>query len=163
MILATRTVIIRRPLAVVAAQFADVAHHQRTGVHRGVRFTVLDETATRCHYDQVTSRGPLRLRQRFRLDRSDPVHQVNTVIAGSFRGDTLEFHLRTTEPDCTEATAILTSSRKRMRVAGPLLRPFLGRALQQALEEDKHDLEAGRYNRSEPPDAARNETPMPHA
>lgn len=143
--IASRTVTIDCPNALAQRQFADVAHHQATGVHRNVQFTVVDESPTHCEYDQVSRQGPVRIRQRFRLDRSDLGHQVNAVTAGAFAGGAITFTFREPAPGATEVTATLSSPRRSMRVLGPLLRPVLGRALARALAEDKADLESGRY------------------
>lgn len=151
---ATRTISIGRPRATVQSQFADVAHHERSQVHRASRFTVLEESPVHCDYEQVSRQGPVRFRQRFHLDRSDPSHQVNTVTAGSFRGGAIIFDFESQGFDSTIVTATLQSPRRLMRVARPLLGPVLGRALAKGLEEDKHDLESGSY-----PAADRNRSP----
>lgn len=141
--IASRTVTIQRPLDVVARQFADVAHHEATGVHPDVRFTVVDESTTHCDYDQVTRQGPVRMWQRLRLDRSDPMHQVHTVTDGRFAGGTLAFDLAEPAAGTTTVTATLSSPRRALRLLGPLL----GRELGKALEEDRADLESGTYER----------------
>lgn len=146
MLTVTRTITVGRPPEVVQSQFADVGYHEQAGVHRGVRFTVLDESAGECVYEQVTGRGPLRLRQRFRLDRRDPAHQVNTVIAGPFRTGTLTFDIGLCTPGSTSVTATLIApSTVVTRLAGPFLRRALGRSLASALAEDKVDIESGAY------------------
>jgi hypothetical protein len=148
MLTVARTITIHRPADVVRSQFADVAYHERTMVHRGVRFTVLDESATHCTYEQVTHRGPVRLRQRYRLDRSDPAQQAHTVIAGTFRRGTLTFDIHPSTPTSTVVTATLTAPPTAVsRVAGPLLRRALGRSLDHALAEDQADIESGAYER----------------
>lgn len=153
MLVITRAVTIDRSPELVRSQFADVAHHQRTGVHRGTRFAVVDESAAECIYDQVTGRGPVRLRQRYRLDRRDLAHQVNTVVAGPFRGGTLTFDIDASLPGSTVVTATLTSPPTRgNRLLGPILRRTLGRSLARALAEDKSDIESGAYERRARPE-----------
>lgn len=148
MLVVTRTITIRSPAEVVRSQFADVAYHEAAGVHRGVSFTVLDESTTECVYEQFTGRGPARLRQRYRLDRSDPAHQTNTVTAGPFRGGVLAFDIDASPPGSTVVTATLTSrSTAVTRLAGPVVRRMLGRSLDRALAEDKADIESGAYER----------------
>jgi hypothetical protein len=150
MLTAVRTIRIERPAAEVRAQFADVAHHERTGVHRGSRFTLLAEAGDTCTYEQVTGRGPGRIRQRFELDRHDPAHLVNTVTDGAFRGGTLTFDIRDAGPDGSEVTATLVAPTKGVTDwLAPVLRVLLGRALVQALEEDRQDLESGAYGRAD--------------
>lgn len=149
MVIATRRIMIGRPLAMVSSQFADVSHHERTHVHRNAQFTVLEASATHCDYRQLSRQGPFRIRQQFHLDRSDLTHQTNTVTGGSFRGDTITFDIEATEPDSTAVTATLRSSRKLMSAAALVLRPVLGRALGAALAEDKRDIESGSYRQPE--------------
>jgi hypothetical protein len=148
MLVVSRTVTVDRSPELVRSQFADVAHHQRAGVHRGTRFRVIDESATECTYEQVTGRGPLGLRQRYHLDRRDAAHQVNTVVAGPFRGGTLRFDIAGSTPGSTVVTATLASPPTvATRLLGPFLRRALGRSLGRALAEDKVDIESGAYER----------------
>ncbi len=147
MLLASRTCTINRPVQVVRAQFADVGHHQRSAVHDNVTFTVLEESEAHCNYEQVTRQGPLRIRQRFHLDRSDPSRLVNTVIAGTFRGGNLTFTIDAEGPSTAVVTATLHGApRPSLRLTRPLLRRVLGRSLDKALAEDQHDLESGAYD-----------------
>lgn len=150
MLLASRSCTIKRPVEVVRAQFADVGHHQRSAVHDNVTFTMLEESEAHCDYDQVTRQGPVRIRQRFHLDRSDPSRLVNTVISGAFRGGDLTFTIDAEGPSTAVVTATLSGTpRPSLRLARPLLGRVLGRSLDKALTEDRHDLESGNYD---PPD-----------
>jgi len=143
----TEHIAIERPVTVVEAQFGDVAHHERSGVHRGVQFVVVDETAEYCVYEQITRLGPAKLRQSFRLERDDPARQVNVIIAGAFRGGSITFDIA---PD-READVTLVSATLRAPVRGitawlaPVLRRALSRSLSKALAEDRRDLESGSY------------------
>ena len=142
MLAVVRTLRIERPAAEVRAQFADVAHHERSGVHRGSRFTVLADAGDTCTYEQVTGR----MRQQFELDRRDPALLVNTVTEGPFRGGTLTFDIREAGPDTSEVTATLAAPTGGVTgLLAPLLRVVLGRALAKALAEDQRDLESGAY------------------
>lgn len=85
MLAVSERIAVDRPLAVVQAQFADVAYHARSGHHQGVTFVVVTDDADRCTYQQVTRAGPVRLRQSFELDRRDPSKQVNTITAPLLR------------------------------------------------------------------------------
>jgi hypothetical protein len=141
-----RSVVIDRAAEVVAAQFADVAHHEATGVHPAATFAVIDEGDGWCEYDQVSRVGPRSIRQRYRLDRTDLRHQVNTVTDGLFTGGTLTFSVAEQGSDRSEVTATLTTPRSRLlTVVGPALSQALGRSLARALAEDKSDLESDRY------------------
>lgn len=142
----TRSVVIGSPISIVAAQFADVAHHQRTGPHRNVAFRVLTESDDHCDYEQHTRVGPRTIYQRFELDRSNPHHLVNTVTAGMFTDGAITFDIVPAGGATTEVTATLTAPPSPLtRLAGPMLRRVLGRSLAIALEEDQIDLESGCY------------------
>ncbi len=137
---------IRRPLDEVQRQFGDVGYHQRAGHHRGVQFVVHHDAPDRCEYDQVTRVGPLRLRQTMRLDRADPAHQVNSLVKGPFAPGSITFEITPESEDVTNVVATLRSEQGGLaRLAAPLLRRQLRRALAQALDEDRKDLESGAY------------------
>lgn len=142
----SRSIIIDRPAHVVAQQFSDVDHHERTGVHAGVRFQVIDQDDDHCDDEQHSRVGLTTIHQRLHLDRSDYFHQVNTVTDGSFEGGTLVFDIAESGSGAAEVTATLTPPNTlATRLAGPLLRRVLGRSLSAGLEEDRADLEGGRY------------------
>ena len=147
MLKVTRSTLIQRPLEDVQAQFGDIAYHEARAHHRGVRFRVLgDDDEGRCGYEQVTSVGPARLRQRFRLDRADPAHQVNDLLEGAFAPGRITFDVVGEAADMTRVTATLSSERGGLTsIAAPILRVVLGRALAQGLREDRDDLESGSY------------------
>lgn len=147
MLALSRSTSIRRPLAEVQAQFGDIAYHERQGHHRGVRFRVLRDNADgRCEYEQVTRIGPARLRQRFRLDRTDRGHQVNALLDGAFAPGSITFDIRGESHDGTQVTATVSSRQGGLtKVAAPLLRAVLARVLDQSLDEDRDDLESGNY------------------
>lgn len=143
-----RSTRIEREATIVRRQFGDVAHHERSGVHRGVRFEVLNEDAESCRYLQITHLGPLRLRQEFMLPRTDDGPLVNEVIAGQFAGGTITFTI-TPSPDSVAASDV--EARLNAELTGmqaplaPILRRVIPRALATALQEDKEDLEHGGY------------------
>lgn len=145
MAIVNRRITIDRPADLVRSQFADIVHHERSALHRNVLFTVLEDSPGHCEYQQVTRQGPMRITQRFHLDRSDLDHQTNTVTAGAFRGATISFAFAAISSDSTEVTASIESTRRVHRLMKPLLRPMLSRPLGKALTEDKRDLETRTY------------------
>ena len=149
-------VTIRRPLDEVRQQFADVGYHERTGHHRGVSFHVVSENSQSCSYSQETRLGPLRLRQEFELDTSVPGHQVNVLVSGPFSPGSITIDIVADGEDGAIVTATLCSTRPGFtQIAAPLLRRSLERALRQALEEDRDDLELDGMRRdSEPHDGS---------
>ena len=149
MIEVRKSVTILRPLEEVQAQFCDVAYHERNGHHRGVTFRVVEETSACCDYEQKTRVGPLRLSQRFRLQKGESDHQVNELLAGPFSPGTITFDVIAEGEDAARVTATLCSTRRGLtQIAAPLLRHSLARALGRALAEDKADLECGAYARN---------------
>ncbi|MEZ5264312.1 MAG: hypothetical protein R2755_21615 [Acidimicrobiales bacterium] len=98
---------IARPADLVAAQFADVAHHERARVHRNASFELLSDGGDVLEYNQRAPIGRRVLTQRFRLDRRDPKHLVNTVLAGPLTGATLTFDIEAIDADSARVTATL--------------------------------------------------------
>ena len=142
----TETVAIERSAEIVRAQFGDVAHHQNTGVHHGVRFELLDDDGRRCRYRQTTRVGPIRLQQHLTLVRETGGPLVNTVTAGPLAGGTITFHVRPDGPSRSRVTAIVEAELRGIQaIAAPMLRSQLAKDLRAALAEDKDDLEHGRY------------------
>jgi len=139
---------IGRPPATVQSQFGDVGYHQRSGHHRGVLLTVLEDTAQSCRYEQLTKVGPIRVRQCFVLDRGDLVHHENELVSGAFAPGAIEFVIEGNDDESTVVATLRTEPRGLTRLVQPLLRPILRRSLKVALREDRDDLESGRYERS---------------
>ena len=143
----TQQITIDQPVERVRAQFGDVAHHERTGVHRGVTFTVVAERPEYCEYQQTTRMGFIRIRQSFRLERDDPACQVNALTAGAFAPGSITFEI--VPADTAGATIVTATLRAPLRrpIArfAPLLRRALARSLAKALREDRRDLESGAY------------------
>lgn len=145
MIIVERAVDIMAPVATVRSQFGDVEHHQRAAVHRGVSFDVVADDGNVCRYRQVTRTGPLRSTQEIELQRVADGPLVNTIVRGPFRGGAIVFDVRADGADRTSVAARLESNRFRHRALRPLLALVVGRALSAALEEDRIELESGRY------------------
>lgn len=133
MVSVSRQVQIDQPVEEVQAQFADVAHHEGARVHRAARFAVVAETDDSCRYEQSSGRGPLKLRQTLELDRADPAHLVNTVVAGPLRTGTLTFLIEPRGGAGALVTATLDAPvPMALRWAAPLLRFAFGRSLARA-------------------------------
>jgi hypothetical protein len=139
---------IRRPLAEVARQFGDLAHHAAHGVHPDVRFVI--------HSDDGTT---MRLAQHVRLlgmDQVDEVVQVrrldgsleSEVVDGTNRGLKLRQSFR---PDGRDATDVRIDVHWPLTGIKAVLKPLFGLAVRKtlvkALEEDRRDLEERGYPR----------------
>lgn len=147
----TRSIEIERDADVVRRQFGDVKHHATTGVHHGVVFEVIDDDAERCRYRQVSTVGPVKLRQEFELDRSSDGPLVNRVVAGQFTGGAIVFEVTSGGEGRSAVEARLSVPVSGvMRMVTPILRAQVGKQLAAALGEDKADLESGTYESTQP-------------
>ncbi len=143
-----RSVEVDRDAEVVRRQFADVAHHAATAVHRNVVFEVIEDDGVRCRYRQISRVGPLRLRQEMELDRNRSGPLVNKIVSGQFAGGSIAFDVGPRGADRSVVEARLTAPLTGVqRVVAPILRAQVGRQLAAALLEDKADLEHGAYAR----------------
>lgn len=144
----TRSVEIERHASVVRRQFGDVAHHAERGIHRGVVFDVIADDGARCRYRQVSTVGPVKLRQEFELDRTDEGPLVNKIVAGQFTGGAITFDVEPCGEGRSTVEARLTVPISgALRLVAPILRARVGKQLAAALVEDKADLEGGTYGR----------------
>jgi hypothetical protein len=138
-----KTVRIRRPSEVVRCHFLDMHHHIAHGVHQGIRYTILAEEP-----------GRLRLTQDFKvlgMPKRDEIILYTTpdgcvrqdFLSGDFAGGSIEVRFEDDGP----ATRLYARLRAPLRGAMALLRPVIrwqvSKLTDQALEEDRRDLEGG--------------------
>lgn len=141
-----RSVEIDRDAEVVRRQFGDVAHHAAAGIHRDVVFEVIEDDGARCSYRQISTVGPLKLRQQVELDRTEHGPLVNRIVAGQFSGGAITFNVESHGDGRSLVEARLTAPLSpAMRMVAPFLRAQVGKQLAAALLEDKADLEVGAY------------------
>ncbi len=146
MMIVDREIVIGCPGDLVTRQFGDVAHHQRTGVHRGVQFEVLEDDGQTCRYRQISRVGPLRIVQELVLDRQPDGTLVNSVTAGQFAGGSITFRVAAVDASTSRVAVRLEAPLRGVsRLASPFLRRVVRRSLGAALAEDKHDLESSNY------------------
>jgi hypothetical protein len=145
----TRSVEIERDAEVVRRQFGDVRHHAATGVHQGVVFEVIEDDGARCRYRQVSTVGPIKLRQELEFDRAAAGPLVNRIVAGQFTGGAITFEVEPRSEGRSAVEARLSAPISGvMRLVAPILRAQVGKQLAAALVEDKADLEGGAYDRA---------------
>jgi hypothetical protein len=138
---------IARPLDVVRRHFLDMEHHERHPVHAAATFRVIEQSPTHCEYASKTSVGPLKLSERSRLDLVDG-KVVNRCLEGANQGMVNTFSFRETGPSRTEVVVDVSLPRTgARRLFAPILRGLLRRGFDQALEEDRVDLEERGYPR----------------
>ena len=138
--------VIQRPIDVVRAHFLDFDHHIRKEVHKGVHYTVLARGAQ------------TRIRSRFKvlgMPKQDEIlvyedHQGNVVqefVRGDFEGGTLTIRFREEAPERTHLSATFDVPARGMnRLMKPIVRSVIGKLADQAIEEDRVDLEQGGYS-----------------
>jgi hypothetical protein len=136
------------PVDLVRRHFLDMEHHQRHGVHEAARFFVIEQSEVHCLYDQETSLGPLRLRERSRLDREgDDV--VNRCLSGANAKMVNRFSFVQRDAQTTEVVVEVTLPKTGLRhLIAPLLRVAIRRGFARGLEEDRIDLEDRGYPRT---------------
>ena len=97
----------------------------------------------------MTRIGPIRLTQEFDLERVNEGPLVNTITLGQFKGGTITFDIQPDGPDRATVEARLVVEVNGLgALAAPLLRRSVRRSFDQALAEDRNDLESGTYLRT---------------
>jgi hypothetical protein len=135
--------VIERSIDVVRAHFLDFDHHIDNEVHKGVHYTVL-------------ARGQqTRLRSRFKvlgLPKDDEIlvyadHQGSVVqefVKGDFAGGTLKVYFVAETPTRTRLKAVFDVPARGINwLMKPIVRSVISRIADQAIEEDRRDLEGG--------------------
>lgn len=144
--------VIRRPVEVVRAHFMDFDHHIAHNVHKSIEYTLLEYTA----------QGQ-RLRSRLRvlglpktdeivvrLDDQGVVEQK--FVKGDFAGGTLRVQFRDAGSGATHLTARFDVPLRGLnRLLKPLVKRVLSKLTDQAIEEDRVDLEQWGYAPKAPP------------
>ncbi|MGZ3425292.1 MAG: hypothetical protein ACXVCV_01530 [Polyangia bacterium] len=139
---------VRRPADDVRAQFMDIAHHARGGVHPELQFTVLDQRDGRVRYRQET-----RLLGMRQIDVVEAVRNADGTIdylflEGMNKGSRINFSFR---PDgdgtVIDACAYLQLGGWKRLIARPFCAAFR-KVGSKALDEDRHDLESGHFQRA---------------
>jgi hypothetical protein len=141
-----RDCVVNRPSEVVRAHFLDFDHHIEHGVHAGVHYTVLD---------RLGEGARQRVRSAFKVLGMNKVDEVIAYLDGSgdvvqefvkgdFVGGTIRVHF---VPRADGATHLIVQLRVPLRGMNRLLAPIVKSTVvkltQQALEEDRRDLEGG--------------------
>jgi len=136
----------RRPLDVVRSHFLDMRHHVDHDVHKGVRYTILDERDDRCRVVQRFKVLGMTKRDELVLYRDGQGNVVQDFVKGELAGGRLTLRFFADDADTTKATLTFDVP---LRGINRLLRPVLQRVVvktaRQALEEDRVDLEERGY------------------
>ncbi len=140
--------LVARPVEVVRAQFVDMAHHARTGVHAALAFS------------DVRTEGPVcRLTARRRVLGMTQVDEIEVErfasgdselrsVAGANAGLVIRQRFEAQGPGATRVSLrVELPARGWKALLAPLLKLGLRQDTRTALEEDRRDLEERGYPR----------------
>lgn len=137
---------IARPIEVVRRHFTDVEHHIRTPVHPGVVFTPLAHSGPERRFRKTIHILGIAVVDEVVLRQQADGSITEDSVAGPSTGMRLVSRFRADGPDRTATTLTVEMPVPGLkRLATPLLRRFLLGRLTKALDEDRRDLESGRY------------------
>ncbi len=141
--------IIRRPSAEVAAQFADFNYHSKNNVHPGIKFTVHETDKNKSRFRQeVVLVGMKQVDEVVNTIQSESKMRTQ-VISGSNKDLSIDFTFEPQGPQSTKVNAIFTMKAKGIkRLLAPLFKIAIKKTALKALDEDRKDLESGRYAKS---------------
>lgn len=140
--------IIARPIAVVQDQFVDLQHHEATRVHADLEVSRVRVEPGGCRF--TGRRRVLGWLQEDEIEvrRDAEGHSTLRSVAGSNAGLLIEQRFEALDPGRTRVrTTVTLPVRGPLTLLAPLLRIGLQRDLDQALEEDRRDLEERGYPR----------------
>lgn len=137
---------IARSIEVVRRHFSDVDHHARTRVHPDVVFTPLADAEEESRFRKTIRVLGVPVVDEVVLRRQADGSITEDSVAGPSTGMRLISNFRAAGPDLTATTLTVEIPVRRLnRLAAPLLRRLVFRRLTKALDEDRRDLEGGRY------------------
>ena len=140
---------VRRSAAVCRAQALDMAHHIRANVHKELRYTILEEQASLCRVRAEARLLGMKQVDELELTANKDGSVSQRYVGGANQGLCVTFRF---EP-AGESSWILVTAEAPVRGIKRILKPLLAIALrklgEQALEEDRADLEEGNYQPSE--------------
>lgn len=138
-------VLIAAPAEAVRAQYGDIEHHIRTGVHPRLRYRVLPPAGGRQRFEQTVRLLGLTQRDVFEREWLPDGSLRDTSVEGFNRGGSLHFGFAPARVDGAAGTEVTV--RVRLPLPGPLawlaplLRAQVRRELAAAAREDKADIE----------------------
>jgi hypothetical protein len=137
---------IARPINVVRRHFGDVDHHARNPVHPDVAFTPLADSGDERRFRKTIRILGIPVVDEVVLRRQTDGSITEDSVAGPSTGMRLVSRFRAEGPELTATTLTVEMPvRALRRLVAPLLRRFVLRRLTKALDEDRRDLEGGRY------------------
>lgn len=141
---------IARPIPVVRLHFGDVEHHVANAVHPDVEFMPLPAPDGERRFRKTVRVLGVRVDDEVVLRRQPDGSITEDTIAGPNKGMRLVSSFRAEGPERTVTTlTVELPLRGLRRLFVPWLRRLLARRLSKGLEEDRRDLEGGRYHPGE--------------
>ena len=137
---------IARALDVVRRHFSDVEHHMRNHVHPDVEFTPLPDLQGECRFRKTIRILGIPIVDEVVLNRQPDGSITEDSVAGPSTGMRLVSSFLADGPQCTATTLTVQMPVQGLKwLAAPWLRLLIARRLTRALDEDRRDLEVGRY------------------
>jgi hypothetical protein len=137
---------IARPIDVVRRHFSDVDHHTRNPVHPDVEFMPLVDRGDERRFRKTIRILGISVADEVVLRCQADGSITEDSVAGPSTGMRLVSRFRADGPDLTATTLTVEMPVPGFRrLAAPLLRQLIGWRLVKALDEDRRDLEGGRY------------------
>ena len=137
---------IARPIDVVRRHFSDVDHHAEHRVHPGVGFTPLADSGDERRFRKTIRILGVPIVDEVVLRRQGDGSITEDSVAGPSTGMRLISRFGADGPELTTTTLTVEMPLRGLkRLAAPLLRRLVFRRLTKALDEDRRDLEGGRY------------------
>jgi hypothetical protein len=141
---------IAAPTDTVRAQFADLDHHIRAGVHPKLSFEVLPPGRAQARYVQRVRLLGITQRDVFERVVHPDGRMVDSSVEGFNRGGSLAFDFRSEARSGRPGTAVTITIRLPLPpLIGGLIRPLLEKQVRKevsaAAAEDRHDIEVRGY------------------
>jgi hypothetical protein len=137
---------IAQPIDVVRRHFSDVEHHVRNRVHPAVEFTPLADAKGECRFRKTIRLLGIPIVDEVVLKCQADGSITEDSVAGPSTGMRLVSSFRADGPQRTATTLTVQMPLRGLKwLAAPWLRPLIARRLTKALDEDRRDLESGRY------------------
>src|SRR6185295_7161887 len=137
---------IARAIDVVRRHFSDVEHHVKNRVHPNVECTPLGDSEGECRFRKTIRILGIPIVDEVVLKRQPDGSITEDSVAGPSTGMRLVSTFRADGPDLTATTLTVEMPVPGLkRLAAPVLKRFVHRRLTKALDEDRRDLESGRY------------------
>ena len=137
---------IARAIDVVRRHFSDVDHHMRNRVHPAVEFTPLPDAEGECRFRKTLRILGIPIVDEVVLKQQPDGSITEDSVAGPSTGMRLVSSLRAEGPQQTATTLTVQMPVRGLKwLVAPWLRVLIARRLTSALDEDRCDLESGRY------------------